>query len=172
MTTTLFWGEIGPEASRHRMRVDGESAQRWQGIHEPSWQVWLFRSEASPAIDEFTQLAGEDFQRRVLSAARQWGSTEAVVANFVLRELRPEAIDDIVPGLHRQIEAVAARPGCVGCTLAAEVGQPHNLLGVTYWQHQAAFDQYAAWASQHAWRDVITPVTLAVPLRLLAQRMD
>ena len=145
----------------------------WQAIQEPDVQLWLVipRSERMPD-DLQNRIAIEGFVFREFSTLKQWQSTEAEIVNFVLRELRANTIDEIVPQIHQQIEAVITRPGCVGCTLATEVGKPQNLLGATYWQDEMAFEDYCEWASQHAWRDIISPLTLQVPLRVLVRRIN
>ncbi len=165
LTRTLLWGsaDIPGTAS-----LFGESACPWQGVRDEASLVWWM-----PALMGEVSTDQTGLNRREFTVLREWGDTanpQITVANFVIRELEPDSLDELMPQLYRQIEAVVARPGCLGNTLAAQVDAPGNLLGITFWPDVAAFDNYMRWASNHPWGDIITPVTRSVPLRLLTRR--
>ena len=149
-------------------------AQQWRGVRDPNVSLWLL--EDADGLKTLAQSAGVAPDHvRVLSVVREWGDPSrkaARWANFVLREMTPESVETFVPQLFGHTEKVIASPGCLGDTLAAEQGAPHHLLGITYWESDAAFENYMQWASKHAWKGVVDPVTVDVPLRLFVQRID
>lgn len=145
----------------------------WYGVHDPHEFVWFASIPAGlQMLLDISRWSSGAWRSLVLVA--RWGTDQqqtASIANFVLRELEPDAPGDLLPALFEQIKSVAGRDGCLGCDLLAEVARPGNFLGITYWADISSFDAYACWAGTHAWREVIGPTTRHIPLRLLAQRV-
>lgn len=168
----LAWGD-GDEAlvgvvDRAQPRVVG--VQMWRGAREP--QRWIYRTDTG-----FAALDGGVW--RMFEPLGAWGDdpsgADAPIANFVVRVVATDAREDILRQLLEQADAgegVLAQPGCAGLSLAAAAGQPEAMLGITHWPTLDAFDAYATWAQSAPWKDVIGPVTVEVPLRLLARRCN
>lgn len=167
----LAWGDgddaLAGVVERALARVAG--VQMWRGAREP--RRWVCRTDTG-----VTDLDGGVW--RVFEPLGAWGDDpggDAPVANFVVRVVATDAREDILRQLLEQADAgqgVLAQPGCTGLSLAAAAGQPEAMLGITHWPTVDAFDAYAAWAQSAPWKDVIGPVTVDVPLRLLARRRD
>ncbi len=169
---TLVWGAL-PDIPADPLPT---GTQQWRGVRETNLSLWLIREDddkrPSEALAERFGI-GRDHVR-VLHTLRDWGERSrnaASLANFVLREMTPESVDTFVPLLFDQVEKVIASPGCLGNSLAAEKDFAHHLLGISYWESEAAFDSYAQWASTHSWKDIVDPITVSVPLRLFARRI-
>lgn len=155
----------------------GASIEVWQGIQEPQLFLWWVTSpedEAYGALRKAIPQRTGGMERRLVTQLYISGGEDIArgnIANYVLRELETEALDDVVSLIKRQIEAVVSRPGCLGSILAADIDRPSHLLGVTYWDSTVSFEAYARWASTHPWREAIASLTRAVPLRLLMKRL-
>lgn len=177
----VLWGHM-PHPDIERMfsvlqLFPGASIEVWQGIQEPQIYLWWDTSPADKAYAALRKAITrrtDGMESRLVTQLYISGG-EAIarsdIANYVLRELETETLDDLVSLIKRQIEAVVSRPGCLGSILAADIDRPSHLLGVTYWDSRVSFESYARWASTHPWRETIAPLTRAVPLRLLMKRL-
>jgi len=157
------WADLVDQALQRGAPVDA-----WRGVREPS--RWVVRTVGDALVDSDVA--------HVFEPLGVWGddsSAAGPVANFVIRVVAPDAVDDILRQLIEQAEGgegALAQPGCLGLRLAAAAGRSEMMLGVTSWTTVEAFDGYARWAQAAPWKDVISPVTVDVPLRLLAHRLD
>jgi hypothetical protein len=174
-----MWRVADSPASASRSKA-GElpaGVQYWRGVRDPAAAVWLVRNYGDGQVVETLakqhNISPEHIRK--LKLIREWGEVfdEALpIANFVLREMQDGSSAEFVPKLYGQIAKVIARPGCFGQILAAEVDAPDHLLGVTYWEAERSFAQYADWAGKHVWKNTVDPVTSSVPLRLLTRRVE
>ncbi len=164
MNEPTSWMDDLPQAQRKHL-------QQWQGVWESMRYIWF--GDTSKLSHELPQQQGAtNLVKYKLTDGKHWGATIGDYANFVLRELQLESLDDILPDIHQQIDRVFDYPGCTGCALYAKVDHPAHLLGVTYWQEVSAFEQYGQWGSAHPWKDTITPITVHTPLRLFCQAVN
>lgn len=171
---TIFWGEIS-ETTIPEALIPLETT-RWRSVRDPSTVLWLI---AGAADNELVRLLTERHgiphdHVRVLKPIREWGTPSLRTtgwANFVLRELATGSAEAFLPPLFEQNEKVVANPGCLGSSLFAERDAPDHLMGITHWESAAAFAAYSEWASKHAWKGVVDPLTVGVPLRQFVQRI-
>jgi hypothetical protein len=146
-------------------------ADCWRGIRDPEAFI-LMGSDSDALLALLPESIRANAQQRELRVLRRWGNpgtSEAQAANFVIRELQSDNPDDLLARIYEQNVGVSSQPGCLGCMLSQQVDSPLNLLGITYWTELAAFENYMRWAGEHPWKDFISPLTIAVPLRLLTQ---
>lgn len=142
---------------------------RWQGIDEPETHLWILsgsRTEPLPA----RRTGLREWTLELTDARGNPWKSAGPVGNFVLRSLKPSAVPALRPKLEAQVDQIMARSACQSFVLFQVHGSPSDFLGVTFWPEAAAFHEYAAWAKNHPWADVIGPLTRAVPLRTLARR--
>ncbi len=174
----LIWGRSTPEGVRQfsaGLRDSWASPPEcWRGIRENERYMWTAKAEGSEVLPAAASTAAlHEPGQRIFDMLREWGDvfdTDVTVANAVLRELQPDVGETLLPKLYQQIEAVVARPGCRGSYLGSQVGAPANMLGITFWSDVESFNAYMQWAGEQPWVNVIGPVTVHVPLRLLVQR--
>lgn len=171
---TIFWSEAGESAVP--TGILPSDTIRWRGVRSPGTVLWLIDGAADDhLIDTLTGqhgVARDDV--RTLLHLHDWGTPSLQTtrwANFVLRELVSGSAESFLPPLYEQNEKVVANPGNIGSALYAERDNPDHLLGITHWESEAAFVAYSEWASKHAWKGVVDPLTVGVPLRLFVQRI-
>lgn len=175
-STTQSNVDSSPSASKSIMGDLPVGVQLWGGVRDPAAAVWLVRDGgdrlAVEALAKQYHIPPEHIRKMKL--IQEWGEVfdeTLPIANFVLREMEDGSAGEFVPKLYGQIAKVIGRPGCFGQILAAEVDAPDHLLGVTYWEAERSFAQYAEWAAKHVWKNTVDPLTSNVPLRLLTRRV-
>lgn len=168
--------DSSPSVSKSKAACLPAGVQFWSGVRDPAAAVWLVRDNSDgqgvEALAKQHHIPPEHIRKMKL--IQEWGEVfdEILpIANFVLREMQDGSAVEFVPKLYGQIAKVIGRPGCFGQILAAEVDAPDHLLGVTYWEAERSFAQYAEWAAKHVWKNTVDPLTSNVPLRLLTRRV-
>ena len=173
---TILWRDSYSPPDPNHLRTDEipTGVQLYRGVRDTAASLWLIDSGVDEQIAQTIaeQHAITPDHIRKLSMIQEFGDVfrkGLPFANFVLREMHPDALDTFVQQLRGQIAQVIGRPGCFGQILAGEKETPSNLLGITYWETAQSFTEYMEWASKHAWKNTVDPVTLNVPLRLFTQ---
>lgn len=174
---TILWRDSNSPPSPNPVKTDDLpiGVRVYRGVRDPTASLWLIDGSADSQLAQTTATQYNIIPEHIrkLSMIQDWGDVfrnDLPYANFVLREMQPAALDTFVQQLRGQIAQVISRPGCFGQILAAETDTLSNLLGVTYWKAERSFTQYMEWASKHAWKNTVDPVTLNVPLRLFTRR--
>jgi hypothetical protein len=150
----------------------------WQSVSASTQFLWTAYGSL-PSFGEADAIAtdcGIVFtQNHYLILLQQWENrwdAHSSFSNFVLRAVEPSSVDRLLPQIKMQMEKVSQQSGCQKCILASVVGHRSYLLGVTAWSELEAFEKYKNWASADPWQNVINPVTIDVPLRMLARRLE
>ncbi len=159
-------------------RASSSKISLWQGISESSSFLWLV-SDPAPELDEVSARAADHGitinQTHIVFELQRWEApfgSEIAVANFVIRVVKRDSVDELLPQIINQMEKVWQQPNCLKCSLFQIPGQRSHLLGVTYWATYEGFEEYKTWAFAHPWREVISPDTLDVPLRMLTRQIN
>jgi hypothetical protein len=153
------------------------STTHWQGIHNTGEHLWLIQTNQDrpdhrpSAREDLKEFAIQEYNLRLFRAYRGDLISESPVANFVMRSLDPASVESLVPKILTQAELILERSACLSFALFEVDGSISDWLGVTTWPDLAAFNSYALWAATHPWSEVISPNTLAVPLRLLTRQV-